>query len=186
MMHTPLFLVVALALPASALAGDDPRISTSRGENGGAVVLYPRIIPASEDPEVLRIAAAIEAHTDALVRATRPKTPVDTRPAPERVCPQAGCKGVSVGSVLVHNGDTCAVAAWVAAPGRSPARPLAWSPGLTTKQASVPFREPVENALAIQDYQHCSTIVASLSARDEAVAEAIRAASGAAAPDQSP
>lgn len=33
--------------------------------------------------------------------------------------------------MLVHTGETCVVAAWVALPGRSAARPVAWSPGVS-------------------------------------------------------
>lgn len=68
-----------------ALAGDDPRISRSQGAEGGVVVLHPRVIPATEDPAILAIAADVEAHTEALVRKALPGVEVDVRPAPERV-----------------------------------------------------------------------------------------------------
>ena len=157
----------------AALAGDDPRISTSRGTEGGVVVLHPRVIPATEDPRILQIAAAVQAHAHGLVQQAHPETPVDLRPAPERTCPRAGCLGVSFGSVLVHAGDNCAVAAWVAAPGPSPAQPIAWSPGLAPKVATVPFREPIESALSVSDYQPCASIVAGLGAGDDAVKAAL-------------
>src|SRR4051812_28885981 len=42
-------------------ANDTPEISRSRGTAGGVVVLWPRIVPRSEDPAVLDLATRIQA-----------------------------------------------------------------------------------------------------------------------------
>lgn len=165
--------MMTMLLLSFALAGDDPRISTSRGDSAGTTVLYPRILPATEDPAVLELARKLHTHTLAIVSQARPGSKTDFRPAPQRTCPRAGCLGVSVGSVLVHNGKTCTIAAWVARPGKSAARPIPWSPGLDVKQTEVPFREPVENALLVRDYMPCDTIIEGLTARDTTVIQAI-------------
>lgn len=164
--------MIWLALLQSAIA-DDPRVSTSRGHADGVVVLYPRVIPATEDPVVLEIARAIHARTEAVARKGFPSGDVDVRPEPQRVCPKAGCKAVSVGSVFVHRGETCAVAAWVAPPGKKPPRAVPWSEGLEIKPEPLEFREPVENALLVKDYQPCATLVESLGSRDGDVVKAI-------------
>lgn len=167
-----------LMLALFSAFANDPRVSTSRGKEGGVLVLNPRIIPASEDPAILALAAAITAHAEAVARQARPDAKVDARPAPQRTCPQAGCLGASIGSVLVHTGKTCAVAAWVAAPGQSPARALAWSTGLEVGPEPIAFREPIESHLKVHDYQPCESILESLGARDADVVDALKAVSG--------
>lgn len=162
-------LALTLALLGSAMA-DSPQISTSVGPKEGVIVLWPRVIPATDDPGVLALAEKVQQRASELAARTFSGVERDVRPRPERVCPQAGCKATSFGSVLMHHGDGCAVAAWVAAPGRSPARPVPWSPGVVAKVATVKFREPVEGALTITDFQRCEDVLDSLKGGDAQVA----------------
>ena len=83
-----------------ALAGDSkdptklpPEISRSGGVTGGVVLLWPRVIPRSEDPQTDQDAAFVQGQLRAAIARALPGRPVDVRPNPERVCPRAGCAG---------------------------------------------------------------------------------------------
>src|SRR5436190_1657928 len=92
---------------------DSPEISRSTGVDGGTVVFWPRIVPRSSDPTTHDLAAAVQGRAADIARKAAPGKPPDVRPEPERVCPRAGCVGVSVGVLLVRRGDACAAAALV-------------------------------------------------------------------------
>lgn len=166
----------ALAFSLLGLSfADSPQISTSQGPKNGIVVMWPRVIPATEDPAILAIAQQLQDRTAAIASSAFPDLKQNVRPAPQRVCPQAGCKAVSFGSVLMHNGTGCAVGAWMASPGRSPARPVPWSPGVTAKVPTLPFREPVEGAFTITDFQRCDRVLEGLTLGDAQVTAELKA-----------
>ena len=64
-------------------ANNAPEISRSRGEQGGAVVLWPRVIPKTDDPAVLELAARVQARLAQLAEAHTSKE--DKSPSPKRV-----------------------------------------------------------------------------------------------------
>ncbi len=164
-----------LLLAASlALAGaDGAEISTSRGKSSEVVVLYPRITPPSEDADVLALAKKL--HDRMASRAATSGLAVNQRPAPERVCPRStGCKGPSLGAVLVHDGGGCAVVATVTAPGQSPHQAVPWAGKLELSGPSVPFREPPEQLITVVDFAPCSELELELGKRDATVDEALR------------
>ncbi len=154
----------------------DPRVSTSRGEEGGVVLLFPRVIPSDGAEAVQEQAAAIQERLRGLVENALPGRPIDQRPAPERVCPRAGCVGIAVGAVLVHSGAGCAVVATVSRPGESASGLEPWTPATTVRSAVIPFREHPESQIAVRDYARCAELLDSLSERDDAVTEQIRLA----------
>lgn len=159
--------------PAYAASFDgtvDERVSTSGGTEGGVVVLWPRVITrdTGDAAEASEIHAALQAIGGRLGR------PVDVRPEPQRVCPQAGCAAMSIGAVLLKSGTGCAVVATVAQPGTSPARLVPWAGDVELRATVVPFREPPEAQVRVLDFVPCSDLSTSLAAGEPAVEEAIR------------
>jgi len=167
--------------PAYAASFDgevDPRVSTSPGEEGGVIVLWPRVVPAEGAEGVADQAAALQRRLRNLVERVLPEHPIDVRPAPERVCPRAGCSGIAVGSVLVHSGRGCAAAVTVSRPGQSPARLVAWTTSTVLRSGTVPFREPPESQLMVRDFTTCEGLVEALDDNEEEVERAVRIAAG--------
>ena len=73
--------------PACAAAQDghmDPRVSTSGGEPGGYVVLWPRVAPADPDGELSETASMIQNRLIAFAQEAAAGHPVDVRPEPQR------------------------------------------------------------------------------------------------------
>ena len=163
--------------------GDAPEISRSPGSEGGAVVLWPRIVlprgAGQPDAETLALAAKVQAHLAEVARHALGARPVETRPEPERVCPKVGCKAVSLGVLLARAGNGCSVIALVSAPGPSAARLVTWSPGtVRLTENSVPFREPPERVVKVDDYASCAKLPGELAAKDGEIEAAIVAAAG--------
>jgi hypothetical protein len=165
--------------PATGEATKDaPEISRSGGEAGGVVVFWPRVIPRTDDAETRALAAAAQERVVALVRQALPGKPVDVRPEPERVCPQDGCAAMTVGLLLTRSKDSCAALALVSPPGKSASRILPWVGDATVHSASVPFREPPEKHVKLDDLVRCSKLVEALDKRQDPVTAEIRSAAG--------
>ena len=163
------------AVPPSSAAGHaSSKISTSVGQQGGVIVLWPRIIPATQDPTILSTARSVQARLTALARERYPTRAIDVRPEPQRACPQAGCEATSVNAVIVHNQGSCVVVGLVAPPGRSPTTMIPWAGPVDLKQPTVPFRDYPESSLVIRDFLGCDDLAAPLAAQQEPIAEAIR------------
>jgi len=143
-------------------ANDSPEISRGVGQPDGIVVLWPRILPRTEDPAILAIAEGIQARLELLSKQSSDS--VDRRPNPERVCPREGCKGVSVGAVLAIKDKGCAVVASVGPGGPTAVRlvPLAGTVELRSQES--PFREPPENAVTVTEFVPCAKLAADLDA----------------------
>ncbi len=146
-----------------AVRNDAPEISKSRGERGGYVVLWPRIVPRDDDPTTREIASLLQARLRAVAERAAPGAPVDVRPDPERVCPRdGGCVATSLGVVLSRKGGACAAAVTIGAPGTSPVRVLGWAGTISTKDATVAFRDPPESTLVVQEWAKCDELLAQL------------------------
>lgn len=159
--------------PVAVVERDDPRVSRSAGEEGGVVVLYPRVMGLPEDAP-----ARLQAHMVALVRRIFPNRPIDVRPDPERVCPRDGCLGPSLGALLVAQNGTCATVAVIGNPGRGEHALIRWSGRLTVRDRVIPFREPPESHVTLQEATRCADLEAELAEEDYAVEEALRRAIG--------
>lgn len=144
--------------PPTPSGADDPRISTSAGPEGGIVVLWPRVTPASDSVPAADVQAALRVIAE---RAAAGR-PVEVRPDPERACPQAGCRATALGAVLLHSGNGCAVVATVSAPGRTPQRLVAWVGNVNIRTFEVPFRQPPEGHVRIDDFASCAELAGSL------------------------
>jgi hypothetical protein len=171
------------ATPSATQTGDAPEISRSAGVEGGAVVLWPRIVlprdAGKPDPETLQLAARAQSRLAELARKVLGRVTIDMRPEPERVCPKAGCKGISLGILFAKAGAGCSVMALVSAPGTSAQRIVPWSPGVVQlTRDSVGFREPAEAVVKVTDYGACGKLPDELAAKDAAIEAAIRTAAG--------
>jgi hypothetical protein len=162
-----------MAAPAPTIAahasGDAPEISRSTGSAGGVVVLWPRIVgdkSGAAESETRQLASRLQRRLQTLVARALPGRPVDVRPEPERVCPRSGCSAIAVGAVLSRSGGGCAVAALVSEPGQSAARLVPWAGKITLRHPTVPFRQPPEQELSVDDYQNCGALDDDLAAHD--------------------
>jgi len=164
-------------IPTAPPAGA-ARVSSSAGEAGGAVVLWPRVIPASDAAGTRALAARLQQTLVAWTAEALPGAPLDVRPEPQRVCPRSGCLGLSVGVLLVHHEDrTCAVVAAVSPPGVSEQRLLPWAGQVALKDGeSIAFRAPAESHVIIRDFLPCDGLDAHLAGGREAVIQAVQEA----------
>lgn len=172
-----------LGLSVAGAAGNDatklpPEISRSGGVEGGVVLLWPRVIPKSESPQTRQDAAFIQSQLRAAIGRALPGMPVDTRPEPERVCPQKGCTGLSVGAVLMHKESGCAVVATVSKPGPTEQRLISMAGAMSLSTNVVPFREAPESFVTIHDFDRCVDLGPNLDLRMAAFEAALREAAG--------
>jgi hypothetical protein len=143
-------------------ANDAPEISRSAGSEGTVVVLWPRIVPKSDDAETVALAEKIQSKLASMATAAGAKA-IDKRPAPERVCPRpGGCLGPSVGAVVTVKDAACAVAVVVGPPGATDVELMPLAGGFDLKRSTVPFREPPESALTIVEFAKCRDLGTSL------------------------
>src|SRR5690606_37061594 len=91
--------------------------SHSKGRKGGVVVLWPRVVPHTDDRDLRLLADKLQERVTQQAIAARGSALVDTRPEPERVCPREGCRATSVSLVIGHQQGGCVVAAVVGPPG---------------------------------------------------------------------
>jgi hypothetical protein len=139
-------------------ASDGAEISRSRGPRDGIVVLYPRVVPPTDDPVVAALATTLQERVAAAVRRAAPSAPVDVRPAPERVCPQSGCRGLSIGLMLGHDAGGCAALAVVGPPGPVDQGVVTLAGEVTVADGAVPFRTPPETRAVVHEFVPCSQI----------------------------
>lgn len=152
---------------------DDPRVSRSAGPEGGVVVLFPRVMGIPEDEP-----ATLQAHMVEVARRVFPDREIDVRPDPERVCPRRGCHGVSLGALLIVQNGQCATVGIVGGPGPSDLTLTRWTGRLIVRDRVIPFREPPESHIVLQDASPCAQLLEHLPVEDYAVEEALRRAAG--------
>jgi len=172
-------ILLLLCIGGLALAGpsqDAPEISRSVGVDGGAVIMWPRIIPKSERVATRDLAASLRGHLRKMVEKQLPGRPIDMRPEPQRVCPRSGCKAVSAGALIIRSQQGCLVVALIGRPGKYPLRLVPWVGKMRLKKEWVTFREPPESQVQIIDYAKCSQVISKLSERERYVLEAIQTA----------
>ncbi len=133
-----------------------PEISKSVGEPGGVVVLWPRVIP-KDDAELIEIANLAQSRLGAVAREVGAE--VDKRPEPERACPRPdGCRAVTLSAVISRKQKGCAIVATVAKPGASPTTLVPWVAQVKLAATSVPFREPPENEITVEEFASCDKL----------------------------
>lgn len=157
-----------------------PEISHSKGVAGGVVVLWPRIIPSAIAAENQQYAAAVQQKVKQLVEKALPGRPIDVRPSPERVCPKAGCDGMSVGVLFTRQNQSCIAVALINGPGVSQTKMVPWAGEIQFKGSdTIQFRDPPENFVTIKDFSLCDQLVAEMGKADSFVEAAVRAAASA-------
>ena len=166
--------LLGLLLCGPSIAGDAPEISRSTGVEGGVIVFWPRIIPRSETVNTRALAKKIQTRLKALVAQALPGRPLDVRPEPERVCPQAGCQAMTVGVLLARKGSGCIVVALLSRPGKALTRLVPWVGKVKLKQEWVPFREAPESFLTIKDFAPCDQVMAQLPANESQIIKMIK------------
>ena len=145
-----------------AHSNDSKEISRSVGAPGGVVVLWPRIVPRSEDPATLAMAEKVQARLASLARKVAGDS-VDKRPAPERVCPKdGGCRAASVGAIIAIKEKGCALVGVVSSPGVGPQHLVPWVGSVKLRSQDAPFREPPENEITVTEFVPCEKLLADL------------------------
>jgi hypothetical protein len=152
-----------------------PRVSHSRGEAGGIVLLWPRVYPSDLTVAMRPEATAFQERLRGLIARALPGRAVDVRPEPERTCPAEGCLGTSIGVLLVRVDDGCAAVLQVGPPGREPSRQEVWA-GVMNLSLEVPFREPPESFVKVRDFVPCAQLLEASHDRETAIVRAIREA----------
>ena len=176
---TPAGTTTTSGAMATGQTADDPEVSRSRGTAETVVVLWPRIIPASHAAGSRELAGAIQNHLRNLVSQALPGRAIDVRPEPERVCPQAGCLGPSVGILFLRDENGCAVLGLVSAPGQSSTQMIPWVGLVDARPENVPFRQPPESYVTVKDFSApCSSVLGLLGDRDAEIIAAIRSVAG--------
>lgn len=168
-----------LALSGAALAsGDGPEISKHRGKKDGVIVLWPRVVPgdpqAEVPPEIPGIAAQVHQKLGQLAARVSDENRLVIRPEPERVCPQRGCRAVSLGAVLGFHEGGCFAVGLVGLPDGGQVRMVPWAGDVLASQRHVAHREAPESRLMVQEFVPCERLVASL--EDAALERALQAA----------
>lgn len=132
-------------------------VSTSRGQTGGLLLLYPRIIPSASAGALSKAAHTAQESLRLLLAEAYPTTPLDVRPEGERVCIKTGCLATSVGILLVSAGSNCVAVISVTAPGIAEHRLFSWA-GKVVMTPRVPFREFLESYVKVVDMVACDAL----------------------------
>jgi MYXO-CTERM domain-containing protein len=150
-------LAGGLFASSSASAGDE--ITRSVGKKNGVVVLWPRVVPPTDDPTIQAVAADLQKRLKNLVLASVDERFVDVRPEPERTCPgEGGCRGASLGVLIGHQAGGCAAVALLAQSGESSTQMIPWAGTVQLDQLEVQFRQPPEASLTVTELVPCSEI----------------------------
>lgn len=155
-----------------------PEISHSKGQAGGIVVLFPRIIPGTIAEENAALAAQIQQKVKDVAARALPGRAIDVRPKPERVCPKAGCDAMSINVLFTKNSNSCVTVALINAPGTSPTKLIAWGGLVELKSDTIQFRDMPESFVKVKDYVPCADLITQMAAQDSFIEAAIRAAAG--------
>lgn len=155
---------------------EERQVSKSAGVAGGVTVLWPRIIPREIVDENRDLAAALQQQMRRIVEKHLPGRPIDFRPEPERVCPQGGCAGASVGLLLSRSGHGCLVLALVSGPGASPTKIVPWVGKVQLRADTIGFREWPESQIVVSDFVPCNALLTTMDAGEASVAAALKAA----------
>ena len=148
---------------------DDDRVSTSAGEEGGIVVMWPRVMGFSGEESAL-----LQQRLVAIARRVAPNGPIDIRPEPQRVCPRGGCNAPSLGVLLVVQDGTCATVAIIGRPRDGNLTLVPWTGDLDISDRNIPFREPPESHVVLHDRTSCADLATELGAHEAEVEAALR------------
>ena len=152
-----------LASPTSLADSEADAVSRHRGKKGGVTVLWPRVVPQTEDPQILAIAETLQGRLDGMAQASVDPKRVVVRPDPERVCPRAGCRSVSLGAVLGHQDGGCFAVGLVGLAEGGAVQLVPWGGRIKVRAPTQPFRKPPESSIAVTEFVPCDRLIESLS-----------------------
>lgn len=151
-----------------------PEISHSKGVPGGIVLLWPRIVPKAETVAMRGPAKALQDRLKAMLMEHFPGRPIDVRPEPERVCPKlGGCDASSVGVLIGVRDGGCVAVVIVSKPGMSKQELMPWA-GIMSTKMFVPFREPPESSIQLEEMVPCDKLAIATLEREDRVKDALR------------
>jgi hypothetical protein len=150
-------MLITLIVPGLALAAG-PEVSHSRGRNDGVVVLWPRLVPETEDPVIVDLARRLQQRVADTAAASVDARRIDLRPAPERVCPRAGCKTTSITLMLGHQDGGCALIGLVGPAGPEPQRLVPLAGKFQMGEPYLPFRSPPEGQVIVTEFVACAEL----------------------------
>lgn len=181
-LHLRLLGLVLWLFAGLAQATEPSVVSTRRGKRGGVLVLWPRVVPETEDATMLLLASALQGRLDALADRVADPALRATRPAPERVCPaEGGCRAVSLGAVLGHHEGGCFAVGLVGAPDGGNVRLVPWAGQVSARGGrELPHRQPPEDVLVVKEFVPCGSLLDALD--DARLEEVLRAALAVAPP----
>ena len=151
-------LIALLWTQGASAGGDGPEISHSRGKKDGVVVLAPRIVPSTPDRTVDGQAADLQRRVAEAAIAAYGAPYVDIRPSPERVCPTAGCRSVSIGIMVGHQGGGCVALAIVGPPGAVDQTLVPLAGRFEMAGDVLPFRAAPESKVIVREFVPCAEL----------------------------
>lgn len=157
---------------ARAMPGVGAEISHVRGKKDGVVVLWPRVVPETDDALVNQVAASLQKAVAEAASGLAPPERTSVRPSPERVCPREGCRSTSVSVLLGQQGGGCAAVALIGPPGPEAQRLIPLAGAIDMAGPGVPYRDPPEDHVVIREFVPCGELVGKLDL------ESLRAALG--------
>ena len=172
---TAAFGLVAVAGPG-ARVGDEAgaEISRTRGSSRGIVVLWPRVVPPTDDPAIQDLAGRMRDRLYAAAAKVVPYRRVDVRPSPQRVCPRSGCRAPAVSVMIGHREGGCVIVGFLHPPG--PVDPHPWAiGGQVDLLATLDFRDPPERSIVVREFLPCAYVESGFD--EAAVVEGLRALS---------
>jgi hypothetical protein len=171
--YAPVLLLAVTSLSLGlGYSGDRPEISRSRGSAHGVVVLWPRVVPESHDADMNALAGKVQAALAAAAGTIVSPEMVDSRPSPQRVCVQEGCRGAAISALIAHQDQGCAIVATVSGPLQADQALIPWAGNVTLLEPRAAFRTPPEQKVRITDFVACATVADALDPAP--VAEALR------------
>ncbi|MEN0061496.1 MAG: hypothetical protein AAGA48_05055 [Myxococcota bacterium] len=163
------WIVASLALAGPQ--GDE--VSRSRGSSRGVVVLWPRVVPETDDPSIRDLADRMQDRLYAAAAKVVPYRRVDVRPAPERVCPREdGCRAPAVSVMIGHREGGCVMLGLLHPPGTQ--APIAFTiAGKVEQIEALGFRDPPERSVVVREFTSCAYVEATY--QESAFVEGLRA-----------
>jgi hypothetical protein len=154
---------------------ETPEITRSVGTPKSVVVLWPRMSAKSVNPQTKDLAQRLQARVRDLAAQAAPGRGIDLRPDPERSCPRPnGCDAPTVSVLFLADNGACAALVVVSKPGPSPQQLVPWIGQVRLKRDAVPFREPTESAVTVDDFASCAKMSESFGDHEADIVAAIK------------
>jgi hypothetical protein len=129
----------------------------------------------SVNPQTKDLAQRLQQRVRDLAAQAAPGRAIDVRPEPERSCPRPnGCDAPTVSVLFLAEGGACAALVVVSKPGASTQQIVPWIGQVRIKRDNVPFREPTESAVTVDDFASCTNMSESFGEHEAEIVAAIK------------